>query len=393
MSALASAEPDRGTERAEAAATQRLYERYAGPIFGFCLKRLGSREEAEDAVQTTFLNAQRGLRRGVVPEFEAAWLYKIAANVCNTRHDRARRRPEAVRDLDALQDVLAAPERSEPDVIAALPGAIARMPATQRRALLLREWQGLSYREIAADLEITEAAVETLLYRARRSLMANLERPERRGRLSRVDLGSIVAFLKSILSGGGVAKLVIAGVAVTAAVTSLGSSTPSRRTAPSHQAQRGVLPTATVGHSSKSTLAGPTASARATPSHRARANATASGSPGSARGDAAAPSRGHGKPSAPQTQADSTAPSSPAPGATKTNPPPQTTTLPISTPSLPVATPTLPVTTPSLPVTTPSLPVPTPSLPASTPSLPVLPPQLPPVPVPTPPLPSALPSP
>ena len=101
MSALASAEPGRtGTER-EVAAMRRLYERYSGRILGFCLKRLGTREEAEDAMQTTFLKAQRGLRRGVVPEFEAAWLYKIAENVCRTRYDRALRRPESSRDIDA----------------------------------------------------------------------------------------------------------------------------------------------------------------------------------------------------------------------------------------------------------------------------------------------------
>ena len=68
----------------EAEATRALYERYAGQIYSFCLHRLGSREEAEDAVQTRFLNAFRSLRRGVVPEAEVAWLFKIAENVCLT---------------------------------------------------------------------------------------------------------------------------------------------------------------------------------------------------------------------------------------------------------------------------------------------------------------------
>ena len=52
-----------------------LYERFHAQIFGFCLGRLGSREEAEDATQSTFLNALRGLQRGVRPDFAAAWLY------------------------------------------------------------------------------------------------------------------------------------------------------------------------------------------------------------------------------------------------------------------------------------------------------------------------------
>ena len=64
--------------------TAQLYERHSSRIFGFCLSRLGSREDAEDALQLTFLNAQRGLGRGVVPDHELAWLFKIAQNVCPT---------------------------------------------------------------------------------------------------------------------------------------------------------------------------------------------------------------------------------------------------------------------------------------------------------------------
>jgi DNA-directed RNA polymerase specialized sigma24 family protein len=50
-----------------------LFERHSGRIFGYCLRRLPNREEAEDAVQHTFLNAYRGLRQGVVPRSETAW--------------------------------------------------------------------------------------------------------------------------------------------------------------------------------------------------------------------------------------------------------------------------------------------------------------------------------
>src|SRR5918911_1800052 len=90
-----------------------LYERFAPRIFGYCLQRLGSREEAEDAVQTTFLNAFRGLSRGVVPESESAWLFKIAENVCLSRHRASfrRRRIEAPGDLTAVEASLPARER------------------------------------------------------------------------------------------------------------------------------------------------------------------------------------------------------------------------------------------------------------------------------------------
>ena len=55
-----------------------LYERYYDRILGYCLYHLGSREEAEDVAQTTFMWAYRGLRRGVVPRVEASWLFTIA---------------------------------------------------------------------------------------------------------------------------------------------------------------------------------------------------------------------------------------------------------------------------------------------------------------------------
>ena len=75
-----------------AAAAGDLYERYSAQIYGFCLHQLRSREEAEDAVQTTFMNAFRGLQRGVVPELESAWLFKIAHNVCLSRRRSSWRR-------------------------------------------------------------------------------------------------------------------------------------------------------------------------------------------------------------------------------------------------------------------------------------------------------------
>ncbi|MEX2102763.1 MAG: sigma-70 family RNA polymerase sigma factor, partial [Gaiellaceae bacterium] len=57
-----------------------LYARFRDRIYGYCLYQLGNVEEAEDALQTTFLYAFRGLRRGVVPVAEGPWLFTIARN-------------------------------------------------------------------------------------------------------------------------------------------------------------------------------------------------------------------------------------------------------------------------------------------------------------------------
>jgi RNA polymerase sigma factor (sigma-70 family) len=165
----------------EADATRELYERYARQIYSYCLHQLGNREEAEDATQSTFLNAFRGFQRGVDPEFESAWLYKIAQNVCLTRQRSSsrRRRVETPGDLEAMQDYVPA-HQADSDELIHLPKALESMPEQQRHALLLREWQGLTYKEIAEELDVSQAAVETLLFRARRTLANGLEEAQPR---------------------------------------------------------------------------------------------------------------------------------------------------------------------------------------------------------------------
>jgi RNA polymerase sigma factor (sigma-70 family) len=234
----------------EADATRALYERYANQIYRYCAHQLGSREEAEDAVQSTFLNAFRGLRRGVVPELESAWLFKIAHNVCLSRQRSTWRRGriESPADFELVEELLPAPSRRADELIG-LEDVLAQMPETQRRAILLREWQGLSYREIADELELSQGAVETLIFRARRSLASGLEQPaetRRRKRFVRAfDWGNLVAAAKSLLVGGSVAAKVAATVAVVGATTAAatapvllqhhGHSAPPGRAKPAHQ--------------------------------------------------------------------------------------------------------------------------------------------------------------
>ena len=213
----------------QAATTEGLYERHAAKIFGYCLHQLGSREEAEDAVQTTFMNAFRALGRGVVPEAESAWLFKIAENVCLSRRRSSWRRGriESPSDFDVIEEVVPGPSRQRDELIG-IEDALASMPEQQRRAILLREWQGLSYREIGEELEVSQSAVETLIFRARRSLAQGLEQPDLakkpkrksfRRALHVIDLGTFAAAAKTLLAGSVAVKATAAAVAVTAAAT------------------------------------------------------------------------------------------------------------------------------------------------------------------------------
>ena len=217
---------DRIAPRPGADATSVLYGRYGQKIFTYCLHQLRSREEAEDATQTTFMNAFRGLSRGIVPVSEQAWLFKIAENVCLARRKSSWRRGriESASDFEMVQDLTPAPPRDRADELIGLQDALEAMPESQRRAILLREWQGLSYREIAEELELSQAAVETLIFRARRTLATCLEAPakqSRKRRLSGLTLGanlaSLIATIKGFLTGAAAVKAVAVTVAASSA--------------------------------------------------------------------------------------------------------------------------------------------------------------------------------
>jgi RNA polymerase sigma factor (sigma-70 family) len=207
-----------------------LFNEHHRRIYFYCLRQLGSPEEAEDAVQATYLNACRSLMDGFEPEAAQAWLFKVAHNVCLTRQRSSYRRARVERpeDLQAVQDVVAAPE-APGDELFGLDEALADLPEQQRHAILLREWQGLSYREVATKLGITQAAVETLIFRARRSLASALEQPARRRRAIRrsLDAGALVASLKTFIAGN-VAASVATAVAVAASATAFTVATVNR---------------------------------------------------------------------------------------------------------------------------------------------------------------------
>jgi RNA polymerase sigma-70 factor, ECF subfamily len=209
--------PEATSPRAAAETAEHLFHEHSGWIYGYCLRVLRSPEEAEDALQTTYLNACRSLNQGTEPRAGSAWLLRIAKNVCFARLRSSGRRGKVERpqDITVLQETVAAPERS--DELMGLVDALVRLPERQRQAILLREWQGLSYREVADQLGVTQASVETLIFRARRSLAEALE-GQRNGRRSlyALDLGGILAALKGVFAGSAGLKSV-ATLAVAAA--------------------------------------------------------------------------------------------------------------------------------------------------------------------------------
>jgi RNA polymerase sigma factor (sigma-70 family) len=210
-----------------------LFNEHSRRIYAYCLRQLGSPEEAEDALQATYLNACRSLLSGFEPEVAQAWLFKVAQNVCLTRRRSSwrRRRVERPEDIQEMQDFIPAREAAD-DELFGIDAALAALPEQQRRAILLREWQGLSYREVAAEMDLSQGAVETLIFRARRSLVAALEEPEalptRRARLmGAFDGGALLASLKAAL-GGNLSTSLATGLAVAATAGTIAAAPVGR---------------------------------------------------------------------------------------------------------------------------------------------------------------------
>ena len=181
--------------------TADLYARHGQRVYSFCRSRLRNPEEAQDAAQTAFLYALGSLRRGVVPRNELAWLLTIADNVCRSSRRTLGRRLAHVTNADVDELEAAAPSLNAEtrEEIAQLRAALEQLPDRQRQAILLREWQGLSYADIAEQLGLSLAAVETLLFRSRRSLIRRLRGP--RAKLGVLDLASGATLLRSALGG------------------------------------------------------------------------------------------------------------------------------------------------------------------------------------------------
>jgi RNA polymerase sigma factor (sigma-70 family) len=145
----------------------RLYRRHLDEVLRYAALVLRSRSDAEDVAQTVFLRALRAIERGEKVRAPRNWLIKITHNEC--------RRLLATRKVhselpDEISVEPAATGRADE-----LRLAMAALPATQRQALVLRELEGRTYAEIAKALDLSESAVETLIFRARRALREQME--------------------------------------------------------------------------------------------------------------------------------------------------------------------------------------------------------------------------
>jgi len=150
-----------------------LVRRHQGAVYGLALRMLGSEADAQDAAQDSLVQAWRALARFRGDSAFATWMYRIVTNRC--LNILAKRRP-----TDALSDdhVNARDDPAEAALgrerMHAVAAAVLQLAPEQRAALVLREFQGLSYEEVAEVLGVSVAAVKGRIHRARLLLMEEL---------------------------------------------------------------------------------------------------------------------------------------------------------------------------------------------------------------------------
>jgi len=160
-------------QRGSREAFEELFARYREPLYGFFCRRLESRERAEYLAQETFLAVIRASSRYEPRALVRTYLYGIALNlVASERRTRVR---NAV--LVEVGSKLAT--NSDSDAALWVRRALERLDASEREILMLREYEQLSYSEIAQLLRIPVNTVRSRLFRARLALKIWLE-PEKR---------------------------------------------------------------------------------------------------------------------------------------------------------------------------------------------------------------------
>jgi RNA polymerase sigma-70 factor, ECF subfamily len=165
-----------------------LVSRWERPIFALAYRTLGREEDARDVVQDAFLRAYRGLGGFKGEAKFSSWLYRITLNLCRDWIRRERRAPlvQVPEGTDAteLADAQAAPSESVEELVGrremsrAVAKAMAELPEDQRIAILLKEYHGLTFQEIADQLHCPLSTVKTRLYQGLSVLRRRLERQQ-----------------------------------------------------------------------------------------------------------------------------------------------------------------------------------------------------------------------
>jgi RNA polymerase sigma-70 factor (ECF subfamily) len=160
-----------------------LVKRWERPIFALAYRTLGREEDARDVTQETFLRAFRALAGFKGDAKFSSWLYRIALNLCRDWMRKGRRAPivqipEGVeveqlaaerQQTESVEDLAARAELSR-----GVAAAMEKLPPEQRQAIILKEYHGLTFQEIADLMRCPLSTVKTRVYQGLSTLRKQL---------------------------------------------------------------------------------------------------------------------------------------------------------------------------------------------------------------------------
>ena len=152
-----------------------LVERYYPRFLRYAIRMLGSRADAEEAVQDTFVRAHRSLARYEARAQFDAWLYRILMNRCRTSGAKNRRLDRIFVPYDVESGNAPAPDSTELQWEVDVQGALMRLAPDAREALLLKFVEDRSYEDIADLTGVGVSALKMRVKRAREQLRGYLQ--------------------------------------------------------------------------------------------------------------------------------------------------------------------------------------------------------------------------
>jgi RNA polymerase sigma-70 factor (ECF subfamily) len=153
-------------KRGKQYAFTKIYNRYKSQVYRFCLRMLSDEEGAKDVVQEVFAKLYE--RSGTLKTNSnlSAWLFTVARNRClNSRRNSRKEAPGYMDELETDNDPQAIAELQ--DVKDQVARVLGKLSEDYREVLILREWNRLSYGEIAEILNTTTSSVKSKLFKAR----------------------------------------------------------------------------------------------------------------------------------------------------------------------------------------------------------------------------------
>jgi len=164
-----------------------IVKRWERKIFALCFGMLMREDEARDAAQETFIAAFRNLKNFRGEAKVSSWLHRIAVNQCLTTKRRARTRSESFLDDEKSADekVFVAPARFSPartteqnERLYLIRQAVSSLPEDLRQVVVMKDFEEMTFQEIAEILELPLSTVKSRLYTALKQLRMKLEKSQ-----------------------------------------------------------------------------------------------------------------------------------------------------------------------------------------------------------------------